>query len=151
MDHLSNQLDYEKARTIILKTFDFLEKDFLYVPSWRIEESNVFIEWLSVNYQNETKSRELQVSYFKGKSEEVIDITFTASITRMPYVGFEDFFSLSVYLNSIGADFNTTIGGDFDEQAARNILQQISTALRKYAMKIIDGKVWLEDYYPRRD
>jgi|ADGO01.1.fsa_nt_gi hypothetical protein len=51
-------------------------------------------------------------------------IPFTASITRIPYVGNEDYFSLNNYLESIGKDFDTSLTNEFNEKVAEEILEE---------------------------
>jgi hypothetical protein len=40
--------------------------------------------------------------------------SFNSSITRLPYSGVEDFFSLSNYLQSIGKDYYSSLVNDFN-------------------------------------
>lgn len=141
----------EVAKNIILKVFHFLEEQYYYTPACKVEDDSTFIESLDVEYINEIKRRKIRISYTKTRVYNEIKYTFSGSITRIPYVGVEDFFSLSNYLQSIDKDFSTSLVNDFNEVEAGKILAQIAAALKEYTLGIIDGKVWLDTYYPRKD
>jgi|KBSMisStandDraft_5_1062788.scaffolds.fasta_scaffold1517300_1 hypothetical protein len=146
-----NESKIECAKEIILNSFYFLEDKYYYAPVFRIEESNIFIESLDVEYTNEIRRRKINISFTKGKLGDNTKYTFTVSITRTPYTGVEDFFSMSNYLQSLGKDFNTSIINDFDKSEADIIVKKIAEALKEHASKIIEGAIWLETFYPRRD
>ena len=141
----------ESVKNLILQEFYFLEEQYFYVPACRLEDGTTFIESLNVEYVNEIKRRKIRISYTKSNVYNEIKYTFNGSITRIPYVGNEDFFSLSNYLQSINKDFSTSLVNDFMEGEAKKILTQIAFALKKYALDIIEGNEWLETYYPRKD
>ena len=141
----------EVAKNIILKIFRFLEEHYYYTPVCRVQDGSTFIESLDVEYINETKRRKIRISYTKTRVYNEIKYTFSGSITRIPYAGVEDFFSLSNYLQSIGKYFSTSLVNDLNESDAENILIQIAVALKEHALHIIDGKEWIETYYPRKD
>ena len=141
----------EIAKNLILKVFRFLEDQYLLTSCYKVENDPTFIEYLNVEYVDEIKRRKIRIGYTKGEVYNEIKYTFSSSITRIPYSGVEDYFSLSQYLQSIGKDFSTSLVNHFDETEAQNILVQIVTALKEHALDIIDGKKWLESYYPRKD
>jgi hypothetical protein len=143
----------ERVNTLkksILNTFSFLERDYLYSPEISETSSNVFDESLDIEYVNKAKRRTVTVSYTRKVDEEVKH-TFSVSIVRSPYTNVEDFFSLSNYLNSIGKDFDTKMLDDFNIVSAEVILEKIAGALKYYCDQIIEGELWLENYYPRKD
>jgi len=139
------------AKNLILQVFFFLEEQYFYNTVLEAIDDRTFIECLDVEYINEIKRRKIRVSYIKSKVYNEVKYTFNGSITRIPYIGNEDFFSLSNYLKSKNKDFSTSLTRDFNEPEAKNILTQIAVAFKKYASNIIDGKEWLETYYPRKD
>lgn len=139
------------AKNIILKVFNFLEEQYSYTPVCKVEDDNTFIESFDVEYINEIRRRKIRISYTKGKVYYEIKYTFTGSITRIPYEGNEDFFSISNYLQSMSKDFSTSLVNHFNEAEAENILTKIAIALKKHALRIIEGNEWLETYYPRKD
>jgi hypothetical protein len=141
----------DNVRNLILKTFHFLEDKYFYYPVNKEENDDFFIESSGIEYVSENKKRKILISYTKGKVDNEIVHTFTASITRIPYKDVEDFFSLDNYLDSNGNNFSTNFINEFNETKAENILYQISNALRKHALGIIEGKEWLDSYYPRKD
>jgi hypothetical protein len=141
----------EIAKGLILKTFHFLEDQYSYTPVCKVSDDKTFIESFDVEYVNEIKRRKIRISYIKGKVYSEIKYTFNLSITRMPYVGNEDFFSLSNYLQSVDKDFPASVVGEFDEREAENKLILIANALKGHALDIISGEIWLNNYYPRKD
>ena len=146
-----NSSKIEIIKKEILEVFNFLEEEYYYKPEFKVEESEVFIESLEVEYTNEIRRRNIIISYTKGKVYNEIKYTFGASITRIPDAGNEDFFSLSNYLESIGKDFDTSLVDTFDEVKARKIIKRIADVLKEYVSDIIEGRIWLETYYPRKD
>jgi hypothetical protein len=141
----------EVVKNIIEKVFYFLEEEYLYSSVYNAEEDSTFIESLNVEYVNELKRRKVRIGYTKANVYNDIKYTFSCSISRIPYINVEDFFSLSNYLQSIDRDFPTSLVDDFSEVKAENILAQIAAALKEYAGDIIDGKEWSETYYSRKD
>ena len=146
-----NSSKIEIIKETILKAFNFLEEEYFYRYESRVEVSDTFIESLEVEYTSEIRRRNIIISYTKGKVNDEIKYTFNASITRIPYVGSEDFFSLSNYLQSIGKDFNTSLINKLDEVKAKTIIKRIADVIKEHALDIIEGSVWLETYYPRKD
>lgn len=141
----------EIVKNLILKTFHFLEDQYFYTPVYKAEDDSMFMESLEIEYVNENKQRKVAISYTKGNLHKEIRYTFTLSITRIPYINPEDFFSLDNYLKSKGRFFSTSLVTDFNETEAENILKQIAASLKEHALYIIDGKEWLATYYPRKD
>ncbi|HET9056049.1 MAG TPA: hypothetical protein VFN30_04290 [Chitinophagaceae bacterium] len=141
----------EIVKNIILQVFSFLEEQYLYTPKCKVEGDDIFIESFEVEYVHETKRRKIAVSYTKSQVYSEIKYTFSVSITRIPYSGVEDFFSLSNYLQSNGKDFSSSLINDFSEAEAEMILRKIAAALKEHVLEIIDGTEWLETYYPRKD
>ena len=139
----------EIVTKMIVTTFNFLEKEYFYTPSYKVGDSALFIDSLHVEYVNEVKSREIIIGYTKSDLNNEIRYTFSVSITRTPYTKVEDFFSLDNYLQSKASDFSTSLVNNFDEAEAQKILIEIVFALKEHALNIIDGKVWLDKYYPR--
>ncbi len=139
------------SKNLILNEFNFLEREYYFTPHCRDIQDATFIEKTQLEYINEVRRRNVRVSCVKGKVINDVIYTFTASITRIPYVGNEDYFSLNNYLESIGKDFDTSLTNEFNEKVAEEILKKIAAALKEHALKIIEGSVWLETYYPRRD
>jgi len=84
-------------KPLIIKAFRFLENEY-YVPEFQIEESSVFIEMVKVQYVNKILRREINIGFTQGRVFEQIVFTFNVSISRIPYSGIEDFYSLSNYL-----------------------------------------------------
>lgn len=137
-------------KPLIIKAFRFLENEY-YVPEFQIEESSVFIEMVKVQYVNKILRREINIGFTQGRVFEQIVFTFNVSISRIPYSGIEDFYSLSNYLQSLEKDFETNIYGAFDFDSAEEILNKLADSLKTYAWDIVNGNIWLEKYYPRKD
>lgn len=141
----------EAVINLILKTFKFLERQYSYTPTYNVQNDNTFIESLDIEYSNESKYRKVIISYTKNKVYEEIKYSFNCSIIKIPYSRIEDFFSLSNYLQSTGRDFSTSLVNHFDETEAEKILTQIAIVLKAHTSDILDGRQWLETYYPRID
>src|SRR5688572_11363549 len=94
------------AKNLILQVFFFLEEQYFYNTVLEAIDDRTFIECLDVEYINEIKRRKIRVSYIKSKVYNEVKYTFNGSITRIPYIGNEDFFSLSNYLKSKNKDFS---------------------------------------------
>lgn len=141
----------EVVKNLILQAFYFLENEYYYTPIYKVEYDNLFLESLDVDYVNETKKRKITISYTKSKNDNEIKYTFSGSITRIPYLSVEDFFSFVNYLQSTGNNFSTSLINDFNENQAENILLHIAKLLKELTPKIITGEEWLENYYPRKD
>ena len=135
----------------IFKTFHFLEKEYFYFPNSNEEVSSLFDNSVKVEYINKIRRREIAIRYTKGKFNGDVKFTFSVSIIRTPYVSFEDFFSLDIYLQSIGKHFSTGFVTNFNFHELQTILQKLANSLKEHAEKIIDGSIWLETYYPRKD
>lgn len=146
-----NNISNDIVMKLILKEFSFLEEDYLYSYCFSKDTSQAFLENLNVEYSNEVKRRKIRIGYTKINVSGEIKFTFSLSITRIPYSGVNDFFSLSNYLQSMNKDFSTSVTNDFNEFKAEEILVRISNALKDYAIDIIDGSNWLETFYPRKD
>ena len=141
----------EALKDLILKAFFFLEEQYFYTHIFKKNEDNTFIEYLVMDYINEIKRRTITISYTKAKVYDEISYTFTVTITRTPYSNVEDIFSLSNYLQAKGKDFSTSIVNDFNEQEAKEILKKLALSLKENALEIIEGNLWLETYYTRKD
>lgn len=141
----------EVVKNIILQVFSFLEEQYLYSPDCKEEKEHLFNESFEILYVNEIKRRKIAVSYTQSNVFNEIRYTFSVSITRLPYSGVEDFFSLSNYLQSVGINFSTTLINKFNEVEAEEILRKIAAALSEHALAIIKGRIWLEDFYPKKD
>lgn len=138
----------EICKKLILKNFFFLV-DKGYEPTYKLHSSEGFIEYFEFEYINNKKERKVSIVYSKSKVYEEMKYTFSATITRIPYIdATKDFFSLRLYLDSLGLDFITSIVNHFDEAEADSILQKIEQAMKLYAGEIIDGSEWKEGYYP---
>lgn len=146
-----NDSKIELVKQTIHKVFYFLEEEFYYVPLVKVVESAIFIESIEVEYINELIRRSIDISYTKSKSSGELKYTFTASISRLPYTGVEDFFSLSTYLKSKGKDFPISLVNHFDGTEAELILDRIAAALKENTLEIITGTLWLETFYPKKD
>jgi hypothetical protein len=134
-----------------LQTFRFLEDQYLYTPVYYEKEDTIFIESLDVEYINDIKRRKITISYTNANVYNESKYTFNLSITRIPYSGVEDFFSLSNYLQSKGKDFSTTLINNYDIQEAKKILGKLAIAIKENALGIMEGNQWLETYYTRKD
>jgi len=138
----------EIAKKIIATEFTFLKR-IGYQSSFKIEQTETFIEDMTAEYHSSEKKRHISINYTKGKIYQDIKHTFSASISRIPYKEVEDFFSLSCYLDSINENFDTSMVNYFDESEAEVIVKKLVGALKHYASDIIAGTEWLDDYWPR--
>lgn len=138
----------ETAKDLIIKEFYFLE-ELGYEPTFNILNDAPFIESAEVEYVNPTKKRGISITYHKSNIFEEIKYSFGLSITRHPYSNVFDLFALSLYLDSIGKDFPTSMINHFDKAEAENILREISNTTIEYGSNIINGIEWLDNYWPR--
>jgi len=136
---------------LILNEFTFLESIYGYKPESNSKSDSLFIESLEVTYTNTIKKRSVRISYFMGLAYDELKFTFNASIYRMPYSDSEDFFSLNNYLGSINKNYSTSLINHFDKNEAVIILRKIANSLKDHASQILNGEVWLRNYYPRKD
>jgi len=141
----------ESAKDLILQAFYFLESQYFYTHVYYEKEDITFIESLDVEYVNEIRRRKIRISYTNANVYNESKYTFSMSITRIPYSGVEDFFSLSNYLQSKGRDFSTSIVNYFNEQEAEKILKKLAKSTIENTLPIVEGNLWLESYYPRKD
>ncbi len=141
----------EVAKSLILKIFKFLEDQYFYIPTYRVEDDATFLEYLNVEYINEVRCRKIRIGYTKAQVYNEVKYTFSCSIIRMPYSDVEDYFSLSNYLQSQGKDFSTSLINTFNESHAEKILIQIAFTLKQNALEIMRGNDWLKSYYTRKD
>jgi hypothetical protein len=133
----------------VRRTFYSLEIDFQYIPSIQIRNSSVLIEWITWEYVCENRNRTVTIGYSTSEVNDELCSAFGVTITRLPYKSFSDFFSLDIYLNSIGKDISTNVTNDFTIDEAEWILKELFKALNKEALSIISGEVWMDEFYPR--
>lgn len=138
-------------RELIFKHFTFLEQMYQYIPAFNQKISPLFIDSFEVKFTNESRRRELSVSYTKGKFEQALKYTITVTITRIPYISVKDFFSLDNYFKATGEDFAKSMINEFSATTAESILQKMAVILKTQAIELIEGKEWWEIYYSRRD
>jgi hypothetical protein len=151
MENQKNDIQLRMVEKIIEERFNFLEKDFGYVPKLIVQTEPPFIEQIKIEYSNEIKKRNIIIGCSKGNVFNEVKYTFTVSIIRLPYSSIEDYFSLNVFLNSVGLNFETSLDNIFTQENASIIVAKLSDTLRDYAIEIIDGVQWLDNYYPRKD
>ncbi|RYD82557.1 MAG: hypothetical protein EOP53_03390 [Sphingobacteriales bacterium] len=135
---------------LILNTFYFLEVNG-YVSAWENIESKVFLKYLNVEYTNDIRRRKIVIAYAQsncgiGETSH----TFSASISRIPYSGTKDFFSLNAYLNKMNQNFDSNIEISFDKLKAKHILERFAKFLKRDLKDIIEGEVWYENYQDER-
>ncbi|MCD6018561.1 MAG: hypothetical protein K0S53_1682 [Bacteroidetes bacterium] len=143
--------EMELAQELLLKTFSFLENDYLYVPKFCVIDSAVFLEYGKLEYTNEIKKRIIDISYTKGSIDGEIKYTFSLSIVRNPYSSLGDMIALNNFLASKNSDFDTRIYGEFEIHKVESILRKIADVLYTDLEDVIDGNVWYETYYPKKD
>ncbi|MBU0763608.1 MAG: DUF1016 family protein [Bacteroidetes bacterium] len=141
----------EIVKEAILKIFFFLEKDYYYSSTYKIEDSNIFNESLDIEYIGQIKRRKVVISYTMRIIPEGYKCTFGMSITRLPYSGYSDFFSMENYLQSIGKDFSTTLIFNDEVKDVKKVLEQMKEALIENVLEVIKGNIWFENYYPKKD
>jgi hypothetical protein len=151
MVHHPTSSNINSVRELILNAFSFLENQYGYKANCTPRDDDSCIESFEVQYLNENKQRKVRISYVNDEINSEIKYIFSASITRLPYKGVEDFFSLNQYLSSNGKSFPTDIVGVFDITEAESILQKIANILNRHLSTILDGSKWLDHYYPRWD
>lgn len=148
---IKNDKNTEIIKDIILQTFHFLTNDFHYIPSYNTKGSKIFLTTFEITFVNEINRRKVIISYTKDNLSGEIKHTFNASIIRLPYLTVEDYFGLFVFLQSIGKEFNTSFIGTFNENESNKILIKIADSFKKYTINILAGKLWLENFYRRKD
>lgn len=141
---------WELAKTMILDAFNFLEAKYQYKPQIEFNKSNFFIEDLDVKYVSIARKREVKISYTSGNSSGQLKYTFGVAIIRSPYREIEDFFSLSVYLNSIGNVLKSSLT-KFEDHEVKEVLKAMGNTLQHDVHSVIKGDIWLDKYYPRKD
>lgn len=151
MDQRSTKSYKEIAKQLISEIFYFLETSYYYTPTISIEDSHLFVESINVEFTNEIRRRNVWISYTQGEVDGELRFTFSAAITRIPYAGNEDFFSLSNFLVSKDKNYSTSLINDFDSGDAEMILKKTARSLKEDALPIIAGEVWFEQFYPKKD
>jgi hypothetical protein len=146
-----NNTDIDIAKQLILKVFFFLEKEYSYTPIPKHTEDPFFDKSLDVEYVNEVRRRNISVSYTKTNMNGETRHSFTLSIVRIPYTGYEDYFSLDNYLSSIGKNIQSGVMDIFSSERAESAITFLADAAKEYISSIIEGSVWLETYYPKKD
>lgn len=136
------------AKRLITKEFAFLEEAG-YEKKSEIVNDETFIAYMLVTYTNNQKKRKVSIGYSENKVYDDIKYSFGISVSRIPYLDVEDFFGLDVFLDSINANFSTSMVNHFDEAEADGIVKKLNGALKYYAGDIISGKEWLDNYWAR--
>ncbi len=150
-NNLKANNNIEEIKNLILKSFKFLTDQYLYAPYPKMKDDPTFIEYFYVDYVEEIKRRNIRITYTKGKVYDEIRYTFSCTITRIPYSGVEDIFSLDNYLESKGKSLDSSLINNFNTDEAEKKLKQLAFDLNMYAKQIINGSEWLEKYYPRKN
>jgi hypothetical protein len=147
-NHNEESNELRVAKSLIAEHFSFLKMhEYLLKPE--IIKSSVFDEYLEVKYVSEKCKREVTIIYNKGEDENTT-YGFSTSIVRLPYkTPWKDYFSVDVYLNSIGLNFETTIENEFDEREAEAIVKKLAEFTQDKALKLVKGLDWIEGYYPQ--
>ena len=139
----------EFAKHLIIKTFSFLYAEG-YVYNLKYPNDETVIGTIDIEYTNEQIKRGISISYSHRKLDGDVIYGFNLSIVRSPYKDVtEDYFSMFIYLASLGKDFETRMVNHFDEIEAEKIVLQIAEALKTYAWDIVKGEKWLEGFYAR--
>ena len=118
----------EFSKNLIIKTFSFLYAEG-YVYNLKYPNDETVIETIDIVYINEQIKREITISYSHRKLDAEVIYGFNLSIVRSPYKdATEDYFSIFIYLASLGYDFETRMVNHFDEIEAEKIVLQIAKA-----------------------
>lgn len=133
---------------LIINEFKFLE-DLGYRLSIDFPLDEIFLEYVKVEYQSLQKNRNVSISYTKSKVFDNIKRSFHLSIVKLPYQDpRKDFFSQSIFMESLGKDQKTSMVNAFSKEEAEQIIGEISKSLKMYSLDIINGEAWEEGYYP---
>ncbi len=133
------------AKEVITNTFSFME-NMGYSMNCEIRESKVLNDWLNVTYINIEKNRKVCITYSEVLINNKISHSFGLSIIRKYGFDDENFFSLGVYLKSLGAPINSVFE-EFNKQQVEKILAELAYALKTYAGRIINGEEWVNGMY----
>lgn len=136
------------ADSIIRETFHFLEQEGFTVISKEIDD-DIFKESFVVSFMNEKVKREIRINFQMNDYGKDILYGFNAFVIRLPYDTVNDFFSLSIYLSSIGKAFDQNMINHFDKEEAKVIVQKIAISLKTYLWDVVKGENWLKGYYPQ--
>ena len=139
------------AKDCILRTFSFLEKEgFKYVFKVLDNNDSIFSEKMDIQFNSESKKREINISYSQIKLDNEVKYGFNLSISRLPYKDVtKDYLSFFSYLDSLGKDFNANMVNHFSELEAEEILKKMAGALKNYAWALVMGEKWIEGFYPK--
>jgi hypothetical protein len=146
---MENKSEIQYVIQIIIDEFKFLE-DFGFKNSISIPNSDVFLEYVKVEYKCADIKRIVCISYTMNEIFTNIKMTFDLSIVKMPYNDPDkDYFSQSIFIRSIGKELVASMVNKFSKEEAEEILRGFSRCLKMYSMKIVTGEVWEEGYYPK--
>lgn len=148
---LEKNNNVEEIKGIIINTFKFLEDQYLYVPTFKKDNDEVFLTSLEVEYINEIRKRKVAISYTLSNLHNELRHSFTATIIRIPYSNVDDFFSFDNYLEKHNINFPHTIKNMYNKHDAQKILTALAKALNENVSAILIGTDWLSSYYPRTD
>lgn len=145
---MENKNEVQQVIKMIIDEFKFLE-DLGYKSSISFPTSEVFLDYVKVEYNNSEKQRSVNISYTKSILLNDIKRSFNLTIVKLPYQDpRKDYFSQSAFMEAIGKELVSSMINDFSKEEAEHILREISTSLRMYSMKIITGEEWEEGYFP---
>lgn len=138
------------VKNMIHKKFYFLEENYGYSSNAKEVKNDFFDESLHFNYSSLNLKRKICIVYNKSKVDDIDTYTFSLSITRLPYSEVKDFFGLYVYFRSKGIIFSNQLKHNFNAEGAELILDKIAAFSMETddIRKMIEGKKWLESYYP---
>ena len=141
--------DVDFITQIIITEFNFLN-NLGYVLKIKKQTESNFSEFLNFEFTSNAKKRKVNISFTKGRVGDSNKFSFNATIARIPYSDPTiDFFSLNSYLNSLNLNLHSTLSNTFNRNDVMVIITNLAEALNKYALKIIDGRAWVEGYYPK--
>lgn len=141
----------EQASKLILHSFQILEREYDYKHSYKNESSDIFLEYLIVDFEQNEFKRKVSVSYTKGIVSNKVKFTFSVTISRVPHNGWKDMISIREYLKYKNKSIDTSIVEVFSSKAAKDILDKLSKLLVDEFEDVLVGKAWYDNYYPSKD
>jgi hypothetical protein len=140
----------QQAKDIIVKYFKFLEDEYQYVRSDEVSSSEMFPLFLTVIYRNETRRRDVHICFSVIDVPIRVGYSFSTSISTIPRNLIGDSFSLRRFLEMNGVNISDRMD-NFDQKEADFIVWRMSRVVQLNISPVIEGKVWLDRYYVRKD
>jgi hypothetical protein len=140
----------EQAKDLIAKYFKFLEDEYQYVRSDEVSSGEMFLVVLAIVYISETRDRRVSIRFSAIDVRDGRSYAFGLSICTIAEVPGRDHFYLRTFLEMNGVNISDRMD-NFNQEDADFIVWRMSRIVQLNILPVIEGTLWLDKYYVRKD